>query len=507
MQPPIRSRAPIGFLDALRDNTVIGWARDPQDHAAVAVVRLMRGLEVLAETEAGIARDDGMPGFRLRAPVPLTATELLEGRVRVRVLLPGRQAPFTLAMTARMRAALEAEAGWEPTTEFAAPPASPPPASPSPVPAPPPRRSVPEPPLPPPSARRPLPTPPPAPTGTPSADPAPAPPEAEPAAAAPAPIEPPPDAPVPAPREVAPVAAAPAPTGLSNPAPAPPEAAPAAAAPDAIEPPPADPAPAPAPAIAESRDIPSPGPAVPQAPVLRPLSALAAAADAAGIALLHLAVPGRDAVLAPGSPTGFDALEAEAATLPAVARDWVPLRAAFARDPNPGTLWRRDGRRLSVEGGVALLRTLLAVLRARLPAEAGVLARAEALVERPDLAALPRRDAAGAGGEEGPAFLGVPVHETEPDLTEAIFFDLPAPRRLRAVAGLEAWTSAGAPLPWRVLLLATPGLGGSAGPAAPGWWLRYLVAECVISEALPTAPPEAALAVQPGLILTLSDAG
>ena len=70
--------------------------------------------------------------------------------------------------------------------------------------------------------------------------------------------------------------------------------------------------------------------------------------------------------------------------------------------------------------------------------------------------------------------------------------------------GLEAWSAPAAPLPWRVVVLAAPGLGGSAGPARLGWWLRWLVAECVLSEALHIAAPEAALGPQPDLVLTLA---
>lgn len=461
MQQSARPNAPVGFLDALRDGMIVGWARDPQDAAAVAQVRLMRGIEVLAEGPANIQRDDGMPGFRIRPTVPVTATDLLEGRVRVRVLLPGRQAPFTLAMTLRMRAALEAEAGWEPTTDIPPPPPPAPQAAPEPSPEPA-RRAAPVPPRPAPSASR----------------PPDAPDEARPPAAPADTIlgiaEPPT-----APRQAE---ALPDP----EPPPTPPPAPPVEAAPEAAPPPPAPP----------------PGPtSIP--PLLGPLAALAAAADGAGIPVLHLVLPDRVAVVAPDPAGRFAQLEAAAATLPLVARDWVPLRAAFARDPNPGPIWRRDGRSLSVDGGAALLRTLLAVLRARMPRDSHALARAEAMLGRADLAALPRRDVPDHDNTDA-AFLGVPLHETEPALTEAIFFDLPAPRSLAGVSGIEAWHSPAAPLPWRVLLLTSPGLGGSTGPSMLGWWLRHLAAECVISEALPTAPPAAALALQPGLILTLS---
>ncbi|NKC32648.1 hypothetical protein HEQ75_17410, partial [Roseomonas sp. BU-1] len=126
--PAAPPRGLIGFLDALRQGElVVGWAADPTDRQARPTIRLMRGVEVLAECEADVARDDGNPGFRLRAPQKLAPQDFLEGRVRVRALLPGRQASTTLAMTRRMREALEAEAGWDSTTEApAAPPAAPP---------------------------------------------------------------------------------------------------------------------------------------------------------------------------------------------------------------------------------------------------------------------------------------------------------------------------------------------------------------------------------------------
>lgn len=495
MQPPVRSRPPIGFLDALRDGMVVGWARDPENAEAVATVRLMRGVEVLAEAAADIKREDGMPGFRLRSPLPISPADLLEGRVRVRVTLPGRQAPFTLAMTLRMRAALEAAAGWEPTTDLAPPPAPPPP--PPPPPPEPPRRSVPLPPAPPPSAGRaaPEPAPTPAPGWALLSEPAPfVAPAAEPPLAPEPPAEPP---------------AAPGWIPATTPPPPPPADPPpppsrgregvggqgAAAAPAEADP--GAPAPAPQPVAAALPTTPAAN------PKLRPLQALAAAAEPASIALLHLVLPGRAAVLTPDQAPAFAALEAEAAALPAIARDWVPLAAAFARQPNPAILWRHDATRLSIEGGVTLLGMLLAVLRLKLPGEAGPLARAAAIVARADLAALPRRDIPGSD-TDAPAFLGIASRETEPALTEAIFFDLPAPKPLPLHPGIEAWSSPGAPLPWRVLLLAEAGLGGSAGPAALGWWLKHLAAECVISEALPTALPEAALAVRPGLILTLA---
>lgn len=516
---PAAPRGPVGFLDALRGDVLVGWARDPQDPSAIPTVRLMRGVEVLAECQADVKRDDGMPGFRLRSPVPLRPEDLLEGRVRVRAVLPGRHAAVTLAMSLRMRAALEAAAGWEPTTEVPSAPIPPSPPQKPARPTEPVRRLAPEPPHPPPSARR---------VDAAAAAvlerPAPPPPAAEPEAAPTSPsngpeIAVPEPLPVPEPvMEVAGDRAADTASMMAAPVegaegtdikPEPPSfqlpgSEPAAPEPVAAEPVPAG-APLPEePAVAAEEEDAAPA-GKPVAPVLRPLQAMAEAAEAAGISVLHLALPSRVDVLAPEAAPDFMAMEAEAAGLPLLARDWVPLRAAFGRDPNPSTLWRRDGRRLSVEGGFALLAALLSVLRVRLPAEAAGLARAEAILSRADLVTLPRRHVAQTEGE-ALAFLGVTVWETEPALTEAVFANLPQPRQLSAQVGLEAWHCPGAPLPWRVLLLASPGLGGSASPAALGWWLRYLVAECVLSEALPTAPPAAALAVQPGLILTLSDA-
>jgi hypothetical protein len=55
-----------------------------------------------------------------------------------------------------------------------------------------------------------------------------------------------------------------------------------------------------------------------------------------------------------------------------------------------------------------------------------------------------------------------------------------------------------------MLLLTTPGLGRVDHPAMPGWWLRHLVAECMISEALETAPPGPVLGVRPGVVVTFS---
>jgi hypothetical protein len=233
---------------------------------------------------------------------------------------------------------------------------------------------------------------------------------------------------------------------------------------------------------------------------------LARAAAAEGVATLHLLVPRRASVLGQAPLPALAAIEAAAAAEPALALGWVPLRHAFGRLPNPGTLWRRDGARLAVDGGVALVGTLLAVLRALSPGGEAALARAAALLARAELGALPRREVAGQPqAAEGEAFLGVAVREMEPALTADIFFDLPPPRPFGdPLPGLQAWASAGAPLPWRVLLLAEPGLGGIEGPAMLGWWLRHLAAECVLSEALLSAPAEAVLAARPDLVLTLA---
>lgn len=396
--PPAVPQPPIGFLDALRDGVVVGWARDPADPAAVATIRVTRGTELLAEGPAELKREDGLPGFRLRLAAPVPPADLLEGRVRVRAHLPGRPAPVTLAMTATMRAALEAAPAPEP----------PPPAAPEP--------SLPQ----------------------------------SPSAANPS---------------------EPSPAGIPAPAPT------RSAGPRTAQP-----------------DLPAP---------LRPLLALAEAAEATRTPLLHLVLPDRDALLAT-SPR-FDALEDAAARTPLLARDWLPLRHAFARAPRPAAFWRADGR-LSVEGCEAALRLLLAALRLRLPAHAAGLDRAARILDRADLAARPRRPATPSDSAAAAVatFLGTAPPQTEPALDEAIFSGLPAPRPLPAGGGLEAWTAHGAPLPFRLLLLAAPGLGGSDRPARPGWWLRHLTAECVISETLGTAPPEAALALQPGLILALS---
>jgi hypothetical protein len=472
-------RGPVGSLDALRDGSLIGWARDPVDPAAVALIRVMRGPDMLAEGRADLPRQDGLPGFRIRIAATLRPEELLEGRVRVRAFLPGRQAAVTLAMSGRMRAELEAAAGWKPPAApdpGAAPshPAEPAPAAPAAMPP------VGPPPPPRPTRAAPAPEPPSPPEPAPSEAPAGAPPAPFPQAEPPAPEPPPAPAPEPA------IPPPPESSPLWQPAPLPPPEPPAPGPPELQAPEPAE----------------TPEPAGLAARLLR----LALAAAPAGTGLLHLLVPSRAAVLSPEEAPAFLALEAAIAAEPRLAADWVPLRHAFAADPAPQALWRRDGRRLSVEGGLLLLGTLLGVLRARLPGEAAALARAAAVLARADLAGLPRRDLPAPPPAAAPAFLGIPVRETEPALTEAIFFDLPPPRALAGLPGLEAWSSPAAPLPWRLVVLAQPGLGGSAHPASPGWWLRWLVAECVLSEALESAPPSAALGLRPGLVLTLAAA-
>jgi len=234
------------------------------------------------------------------------------------------------------------------------------------------------------------------------------------------------------------------------------------------------------------------------------MQALARLAAATGRPVLHMLVPARGSVL--GSASRLVALEALAASRPLLARDWVPLRHAFALQPQPATLWRLDGYSLSVDGCVALLTTLLAVLQLRYPGAHADLARAANLLARADLATLPRRDLPpAAAAPPAEAFLGVSVAETEPALPGELFADLPAPRAMGpTLPGLEAWSTAAAPLPWRVVVLAEPGLGGSADPARIGWWLRRMVTECVISEALHIARPEAALRPEPDLVLTLA---
>jgi len=232
---------------------------------------------------------------------------------------------------------------------------------------------------------------------------------------------------------------------------------------------------------------------------------------AAGITSLHLLVPRRSTVVG-GLPLELlTPLEEAAASRPALARGWLPLRHAFAHRPQPTVLWRADGARLSVEGGLALMETLLAALRACRPDAAAPLARIATLFARAELTALPRRDVAQTAAEAavpapGGAFFGIAVRETEAALAgDDLFYDMPPPRPIGEPSpGLEAWSSAGAPLPWRVLLLAAEGLGGSAGPSAPGWWLRHMAMECVFSEALATARPEAVIAARPDLVLTLA---
>ncbi|MDO9502762.1 MAG: hypothetical protein Q7J52_21895, partial [Falsiroseomonas sp.] len=279
------------------------------------------------------------------------------------------------------------------------------------------------------------------------------------------------------------------------------------AAPSAPPAPAASPATAqPAAPVAMAPPALGPDPDPPLPPPLAPMQALARLAEAAGRPVLHLLVPARGSVLGGAASPGLAALEELAASRPLLARDWVPLRHAFARLPQPATLWRLDGCSLSVEGCAALLTTLLAVLQLRYPKAAGDLAGAASLIARADLAALPRRDLPPSSASPGrQAFLGVSVAETEPALPEALFADLPTPRAMGpALPGLEAWSTVAAPLPWRVVVLAEPGLGGSAEPARIGWWLRRMVAECVISEALHIARPEAALGPEPDLVLTLA---
>lgn len=449
--PP--SRGLVGFLDALRDGqVVVGWAADPKDRAARPVIRLMRGLEVLTECTADVARDDGNPGFRLRAPMPLAPEDFLEGRVRVRALLAGHQAATTLVMTRRMREQLEGAAGWEPTTQPTA-------------------------------------------EAMPEAPPHPAPPE---------PSQPPPAQPPRSPP--APQAAWSAPGWVPRP-PAPgerPEPVRAVPASSVPSPPPSTMAQPPAP-VAPVLPMLGPDPDPPLPPPLAPMQALARLAEAAGRPVLHLLVPARGSVLGGVPAPGLAALEDLAASRPLLARDWVPLRHAFARQPQPATLWRLDGCSLSVEGCVALLATLLAVLQLRYPRATTDLVRAANLLARADLAALPRRDLPASAAPRRQAFLGVSVAETEPALPEGLFADLPAPRAMGPdLPGLEAWSTTAAPLPWRVVVLTEPGLGGSAEPARIGWWLRRMVAECVISEALHIARPEAALGPEPDLVLTLA---
>lgn len=415
--------SPAGFVEALEDGRVAGWARDPADAAATARIRVMRGAELLAEATADQPRPDGLPGFVLSLPAPVRPVEMLEGRVRVRAVLPGRPAAVTLPMSLHLRAALEAAAGWEPSVDPAlladapaapqasastgdaaaagawrtATPAPPPPAA---------ARAEPELEMlsfdEPAEAGPPAPWPRPEPAG--AWQPAPR------GEAATHPDDPPPAEPAPGP--VAP----------------PPLAVAAEAQPQAADPGPPDPGPhpepvpdTPAPMAEPAAAGPAPEPPVP-APLPEPevatvpprLAALAGAVAANGAATVHLVLPAPD--------------------------------------------------------GAALLRRLLAELRDRRPADAALLAAAEAL--------------AGQG----------------PEALERV---APA-RRIAARPGFEAWAGTAAPLPWRVVLLAAPGLGGSGGPQALGWWLRGLAAESVLSEALETARPEAIAALAPDLLVTLS---
>ncbi|NGM21492.1 hypothetical protein G3576_15820 [Roseomonas stagni] len=538
--PPAPPRGLAGFLDALRDGqVVVGWAADPQDAAARPTIRLMRGVEVLAEAATDVARDDGKPGFRLRSPVPLTARDFLEGRVRVRAMLPGRPVATTLAMTRLMREVLEAEAEGAPLPEpppIAAPPqpvlppvAAPPQPLPPPVAAPPqpvPPPVVPPPqPVPPPVATPPQPVPPPV-TALPQPVPPPAspppqpvpPPVAPPPQPVPPPVAPPPQPvppPVAPPPQPVPPPAAPPPQPVAPPvAPPPQPVPPPVAAPPQTEPPPAAPPPKPVPPpVAAPPPKPVPpavtAPPPPSHPVLpAPLSSMLRIARglAAGpAATLHLLQPRRASVLAALSDPAPTPLEQAAAAEPALAQGWVPLRQAFARLPQPASLWRRDGERLSIEGGLALVETLLAILRALRPEAQDQLARAAAILARADLAALPRRDVPDeAGAAEGIAFLGVAVRETEPALPADLFASQPPRLMAQPLPGLEAWCCAAAPIPWRLVVMTEPGLGGSAAPTLAGWWLRHLFAECVVSEALPGVDPAAILATSPDLVLTLA---
>ena len=464
--PPNLQRRVLGFLDALRpDGTVVGWARDASAPGTPLVIRLMRGMEVTAEAQANLPREDGNPGFRLVPPVWLTPVDFLEGRVRVRASLPGRPVATTLAMTPRMREVLEEQAGWEPTVALRAPRAA----------AEPPRAAAPKP------ERLPQPEPPRRSVAVPPRQP----PSAVLAARFPPPPEPPPEpAPQPEPPAPEPVPEPLLPGPVPEPDPAPLHLA----------------GPGPGPGPEPEREPEPPPTPMPEHPALRPLQALAARLDHAGIAVLHLLIPPRSAVLEAAS--GMAALEAEAAAFPQIARGWVPLRQAYAREPQPLALWRHDGRLLTVEGTLVAVRLLLAVLRLRAPDQAAALDRAEVLIARADPAVLPRR---GIGEETGLSFLGIPMRETEPALGDDLFADQRAPEAAAAPdAGFEAWRTPGAPLPWRVIVLAEPGLGGSAGPAAFGWWLRRLAQECVISEALHQAPPEAVAEAAPDLVVTLA---
>lgn len=447
--PPISApRGPVGLVEALWDGYLVaGWAADPHDRAARPLVRLMRGLDVLAEGEAALAREDGQPGFILASSEALTPRDFLQGRVRLRVVLPGRQAAATLPIGRPMLEALQAMEA-HPQAQAAAPAPEPPPPRPTPPKPTPPKPTPPVIPLP-----KAL-----APPARPASQPL-----------------------------VIPFAPRPQPATGWRPGPLP--ATPPPAAPIERRPlPPAAPPPEPAPEAP---------------PPLGAMLDLARHAAAAGVPVLHLLVP-RRASMPGGVPApGLAALEQAAAGLPPLAADWVPLRHAFARFANPAALWRQDGRRLSVEGGLAVLTTLLSVLRLRRPDSLVVLDRAHRLVSRADLAALPRREIAGEAGS--PSFLGVASPETEPALPADLFADQPEPRQVgEGLPGLQAWRQPGAPLPWRVVVMAEPGLGGSQGPAQLGWWLRVLAAETVLSEALHLAPPAAVVSAQPDLLLTLA---
>ncbi|MGK7866227.1 hypothetical protein [Falsiroseomonas sp. E2-1-a20] len=501
--PPVSaSRGPVGVVEALWDGYLVaGWAADPRDRAARPLIRLMRGMEVLAEGEASQPREDGQPGFLLAAPVLLTPQDFLTGRVRVRALLPGRNAPTTLPMGAPMQAALEAMAAdpqgaAEAQIQVGAlPPEAAPPVAALPIAA-----SVI---VPPEFMTRSWPAEPPA--SEPARNPGPG---------RAAPVEAPWSRPASRPLvmpftlradvaphwEAASSAAPPAPEVQPRPAPeVQPRPAPEVqkpAAPEVRKPPAPEVQKPPAPEVQKP-----PAPEMP--PPLGAMLEIARHAATAGVPVLHLLVP-RRASMPGGHPMpGLAALEAAAGRAPLLAQDWLPLRHAFARATNPAALWRQDGLRLSVEGSLAVLGTLLAVLRLRRPEAATVLDRAHRLVSRADVSALPRREIVGEAGS--PSFLGVASPETEPALPADLFADQPEPRAVgEALPGLQAWRQPGAPLPWRVVVMAEPGLGGSTGPAQLGWWLRVLAAETVLSEALHLAAPAAVVAAQPDLLLTLA---
>jgi hypothetical protein len=242
-------------------------------------------------------------------------------------------------------------------------------------------------------------------------------------------------------------------------------------------------------------------------PLLAQLARIAMRLSAAGVGLLHLPIPPRASVF--GLQAGPTEREKAAMDLPSLAEDWIPLRAALVRQGQPMALWRHDGERQTVEGTLVALRLLLAVLRLRGSLPEGALLRAESLVARADPAALPRREVTddappAEAAALGLAFLGVVPRETEPDLTEALFADLPQPVPVgQANPGLEGWRSPGAPLALRLAVLTTPGLGGSASTAKLGWWLRWLVRDLVIAETLADTSPAALLAAPPDLVITL----